>query len=96
MSNNVINFPVKKIKTHDVAYRVPLYGDEQVKIVVAAVNIYGNIHSAVTEYTIKHQDPLFIVECLKKAHKDYLFSTKGKNIVAQILTQIEEVKIRKG
>lgn len=94
---NVIPFPVRnKNSNKDVAYKIPLYGDEQVKLIVAVVNIYGNIHNAVTEHTIKHQDPVFVVDCLKKAYKDYLFSTKAKAIINQILSQIEEVRIRKG
>lgn len=94
--SNVIVFPTKtKNKLFNVAYRVPLYGDEQIKIVVASLNLCGDVHTAVTEYTLKTQDPQFIIECLRRAYVDDMFSSKAKAIVAQILAQIEEVKVRR-
>jgi|SRR6516164_4970133 hypothetical protein len=98
MAADVIPFPCKE---QQVAYRIPLYGENEVKIITAIINIFGEdveiekywyMPSAATTKNLKLYPPTFVIHCLKKALESDLFSAKGKKTISTILGNIETIE----
>ncbi len=97
MTATIIPFPHKK-KEPETAYRIPLYGDAEVKLTVAVVNMFGEQVAGVTfDYatprTLKNYSPEFVIACIKLAHASDLFSNQGRKALNKILLAVEEVKV---
>lgn len=92
-------FPKKKI-----AYRIPLYGEFEVKLTVAIINLFGSevkraqlacIPPFATTKNLKLYSPTFVIDCLRRAHDSEIFSAKGRATILKILANIEEVDLHK-
>jgi len=97
----VIPFHARQTET---ALRIPLYGDGEVKLTVACIQIFGdqvikNTYWCVppfpTEKNLKLHSPAFVVECLKLALLSGVFSQRGCMMVKKILDSIETVEVKK-
>ena len=100
MSSNVI--PLFKNKLRNVAHRIPLYGDEEVKLTIAVIGLFGDqvirkpywcIPPHVTPTNLKLYNPYFVIECLKLAINSTVFSYKAKTTIKKILENIETVEL---
>jgi|SRR6185312_7163096 len=93
MSAKIIPFP--KVKRAPVVYAIPLYGEEEVSIALAAINIFGpkvtndppTIYA--TRTTLKYLKPHIVVEILNLAYRSDIFAAKGKDILKRIISNIE-------
>ena len=101
MGSVVQLFPTKQ---RQVAYRIPLYGDFEVKLTVAIINLFGTeidkgpwacVPPFATTKNLKLYSPLFVIDCLKRAHDSKIFSTEGRAMLLKILASIEEVELHK-
>lgn len=99
MSNVIPLFPEKK---KSVAFKIPLYGDIEVRLIVAIINMFGDrvirkpywcLPPHATTKNLKLYNPNFVVECLKMAMSSDLFSTKSRVLIKKILEGIEEVEL---
>lgn len=97
MSATIIQFPARK-KAVETAYKIPLFGDSEVKLTVAAINLFGDQISGVmftpaTPNNLKTFSPEFVIACLKKALASDMFSSTSNQVLRKILRGIEEVKV---
>lgn len=102
MSSNVI--PLFPIHKQEIVYKIPLFGDKEVRMTVAIINLFGPdverkpywcIPPAATEKNLKLYNPFFVIECLKVAAKSNLFSSVGRQIIDTILKNIQSIKLIK-
>jgi hypothetical protein len=89
MSAEIYKFPRKKPLK---GFRIPLYDEGQVYLVLMVVNTFGSYPEKIIEKTLNNVDPLDIIECISKARASQIFSTKTKQLLYIILTHIETVE----
>jgi predicted nucleic acid-binding protein len=92
-------FPAKQI-----AYRIPLYGEFEVKLTVAIINLFSDgikreqlarVPPFATISNLKLYSPEFVIDCLRRAHNSEIFSIKGRTTILKILANTEEIKLHK-
>lgn len=90
---DVVPFPEKK---KNVAYKIPLYGDGEVKLALAVIHMFGEQVAGakyIQSYNLKTYTPEFVIACIKLAIESPLFSAAGRKALNKILLAVEEVKV---
>ena len=85
MTAEILKFP-KRYQKPKLGYRLPLYTDEEIDIVILVVNYFS------TE-SLRKLDVFFVKKCLDTAHKSELLSVYAKKLITKIVNSIEEVPI---
>ena len=94
MTSEILKFP-KRYQKPKLGYRLPLYTDEEIDIVIISVNNFAPEEKS-EKYTVENLcklDVFFVKKCLDTAHKSVLLSVHAKRLIDKILNSIEEVPI---
>ena len=73
MSAEIYKFPRKKPLK---GFRIPLYSEGEVYLVLLVVNTFGSYSEKITEKNLNELDPLDIIGCIGEARSSHIFSTK--------------------
>ena len=88
----ILNFP-RKAKF--VGYAIPLYTQEEIDVVLLAMNSFAFGRFKVTEYTISKYDPEFVIRALFFMVGNKLFSKEAREVSKKILSTVKEIPIYK-
>lgn len=83
----VIPFKKKEVK---LGYRVSFYTEEEINVTLACLNLCGNSVYRYNREIMKQLDPLEIQDCLIRAKRLKLLSSKIVDIINNVLYNIEE------
>lgn len=94
MNNNVIQFPNKQ-QVDDVGYRINLYTEEEIYIVLLCLNMTEPMDSTRKYVTsdLRHLDPVFVMTRMYESLDSTLLSTKAKEHIKRIVNSIEVISI---
>jgi len=89
----VIKFPPKR-KRPPIGLRINIYTEEQLEIVLLAVNHFGGWHKKIEKSDIQNLDPDFTISSLKgltNSFSTWIFSREAKDIAQKLLDSVEEI-----
>ena len=87
--NNVIKFP-DKFRKEPRHYRIPLYSEGDVGLVLFCVNAFGTSEKRIIFDDLLEMDPVDVIECLDFALESDILSSMAKNHIACIRKSVEE------
>lgn len=87
--NNVIKFP-DKFRKESRHYRIPLYSEWDVTLVLFCVNAFGTSDKRIIIDDLLQMDPVEVIECLDSAMESDIISSMAKNHIACIRKSVEE------
>lgn len=89
----LIKFPPKR-KRPPIGLRINIYTEEQIEIVLLAVNHFGGWHKKIEQKDIQNLDPTFTINSLKamlNSFSTWIFSKDAKEIAQTLLDSVEEI-----
>ena len=92
--NNVIQFPKKHVDPN-LGYRINLYTEEEIYVVLLCLNMTEEITST-KKYIVadlKTLDPVFVMRRMYDCLDNTLLSTKAKEHIRNIVNSIEVISI---
>lgn len=94
MTAEILKFP-KRYQKPKLGYRIPLYTDEEIDIVILVVNYFSTEEKSekYTAESLRKLNVFFVKKCLDTAHKSELLSVYAKKLITKIVNSIEEVPI---
>lgn len=87
--NNILKFP-DKFRKEPRHYRIPLYTDADIEIVLFCVNAFGHSPNRNMVDDLLTMDPIEVIECLDFASQSDIVSSVAKNHIRCIRESIEE------
>jgi hypothetical protein len=87
--SNILKFP-DKFRKEPRHYRIPLYTDADIEIVLFCVNAFGVTSNRNMIDDLLSMDPIEVIECLDIASQSDIISTVAKNHIRCIRESIEE------
>jgi hypothetical protein len=87
--NNIIKFP-DKFRKEPRHYRIPLYTDADIEMVLFCVNAFGVTPNRSMIDDLSSMDPIEVIECLDIASQSDIMSSVAKNHIRCIRESIEE------
>ena len=87
--SNILKFP-NKFRKEARRYRIPLYTDADIEIVLFCVNAFGVTPNRNMMDDLLAMDPIEVMECLDIASQSDIISTVAKNHIRCIRESIEE------
>lgn len=87
--SNILKFP-DKFRKKSRHYRIPLYTDADIGIVLFCVNAFGVTPNRIMIDDLLDMDPLEVIECLDSAMESDIISSMAKNHIACIRKSVEE------
>lgn len=90
--NNVVKFP-NKYTTERRHYRIPLYSQADVDLVLFCLNAFGNTDERLNSHDLGVLDPIYVMKCLDIAYQSDILSNSAKSHVKAIRDSVEEVDI---
>jgi hypothetical protein len=88
--DNVLKFPDRTPK-EDRSYRIPLYTDYDVELVLFCVNAFGETEKRVTIDNLIEMDAIEVKKCIDFAVKSGYISNTIRADLTVILNSIEEI-----
>ena len=89
MTNNILKFP-DKFRKEPRRYRIPLYTDADMEIVLFCVNAFGVTPERNMIDDLLEMDPIEVIECLDIARESDIISSVAKEHIRCIRESIEE------
>lgn len=90
MNAKVFRFPDTK-KT--IAYKIPLYSDDEIFLTVLAVNIFGAFPYKVTAANLEECDPAIVIDAITEASTiDDMFSNYAIQVYHNIIKSVERLE----
>lgn len=87
--NNILKFP-DRFRKEPRHYRIPLYSDEDINVVLFCINAFGNTEKRVIIDDLIQMDPIDVIESLDNALDSDILSNIYKQHVACIRKSVEE------
>ena len=87
--NNILKFP-DKFRKEPRHYRIPLYTDADIEMVLFCVNAFGIIPNRIMVHDLLTMDPIEVIECLDIARESDIISSVAKEHIRCIRESIEE------
>jgi len=87
--NNILKFP-DRFRKEPRSYRIPLYTDADIEIVLFCVNAFGVTPNRNMIDDLLTMDPIEVIECLDIASQSDIISNVAKNHIRCIRESIEE------
>jgi hypothetical protein len=87
--SNILKFP-DKFRKEARRYRIPLYTDADIEIVLFCVNAFGVTPNRNMIDDLLAMDPIEVIECLDIASQSDIISNVAKNHIRCIRESIEE------
>jgi hypothetical protein len=87
--SNILKFP-DKFRKEARRYRIPLYTDADIEIVLFCVNAFGVTPNRNMIDDLLSMDPIEVMECLDIASQSDIISNVAKNHIRCIRESIEE------
>ena len=87
--SNILKFP-DKFRKESRHYRIPLYTDADIDIVLFCVNAFGVTPNRNMIDDLLSMDPIEVIECLDIASQSDIISNVAKNHIRCIRESIEE------
>ena len=88
--DNIIPFP-KKYQQGKRSYRIPLYSDYDVDLVLFCINAFGETEKRVGMEDLGKLDPIDVKKCIDKAVDSSIVSIEAKAHLQYIINSIEEI-----
>jgi hypothetical protein len=82
----ILKFPTKEDKS---VVRLKLFSEDEILVVLTAVNTYCSEEFRITEHNLRFLDPEIVVLCLSDSLKSSMFSDEFKHIAQQIIDNVE-------
>ncbi len=89
MTDNILKFP-DKFRKEPRRYRIPLYTDADVELVLFCVNAFGVTPERKMMDDLLEMDPIEVIECLDIARESDIISNVAKEHIRCIRESIEE------
>lgn len=86
---NIIKFP-DKFRKEPRRYRIPLYSEWDVDLVLFCVNAFGTSDKRIIIDDLLQMDPIEVIECLDSALESDIISNMAKHHIACIRKSVEE------
>ena len=86
MSATIFNFP---IRNRNISYNVKLFNEEEADVLLICVNTFSNLDFKFNYYTLDKIDSALAINCLDTANYSTFFSKRFKNIISNILNNVE-------
>jgi|DEB0MinimDraft_4_1074332.scaffolds.fasta_scaffold00041_13 hypothetical protein len=89
----IIKFPPQR-KNPPLGLRINIYTEEQIEIVLLAVNHFGGWHKKIEQTDIQNLDPTFTINSLKQltnSFSTWIFSKEAKDVAQKLLDSVEEI-----
>ena len=87
--NNILKFP-DKFRREPRQYRIPLYSDADVDVVLFCLNAFSTTDKRVIFDDLLHIDPIEVIESLDFALESDMISSVAKNHIQCIRKSVEE------
>jgi hypothetical protein len=87
--NNILKFP-DKFRKEPRRYRIPLYTDADIEMVLFCVNAFGVTPNRNMMDDLLAMDPIEVMECLDIARESDIISSVAKEHIRCIRESIEE------
>jgi hypothetical protein len=87
--NNILKFP-DKFRKEPRHYRIPLYSDVDVEVVLFCLNAFGTTDKRVIFDDLMHIDPIEVIESLDSAVESDMISSVTKNHIQCIRKSVED------
>jgi hypothetical protein len=87
--SNILQFP-DKFRKEPRHYRIPLYTDEDINVVLFCLNAFGNSDKRIIFDDLLELDPIDVMECLDFAVESDMISTMTKEHIHCIRKSVEE------
>lgn len=87
--NNILKFP-DKFRKEPRHYRIPLYTDADIEMVLFCVNAFGITPNRIMVHDLLTMDPIEVIECLDIARESDIISSVAKEHIRCIRESIEE------
>lgn len=94
MTATVLQFPRRPNSAIRETTVISLYTDAEVRITVAALNLYTTSSSRIIEDDLAYLDADHVEYCLKRASIDDMLSIDTRREIIRILNSIEHTNIR--
>lgn len=91
--NNVLKFP-DKFHMGKRAYRIPLYSDSDIELVLFAVNAFGETDNRIIIDDLVKMDPVEVIKSIDFALESEYISKMTKEHLECIRKSVEELPIR--
>ena len=91
--SNVVPFP-KKYHRGKRLYRIPLYTDDDIDIVIFCVNAFGDTDKRIIIDDLVIMDPVDVIKCIDFALDSEYISNTTKAHIECIRKSIEEIPIK--
>ena len=89
----LIKFPPRR-KSPQLGLRINIYTEEQIEIVLLAVNHFGGWHEKIEQSDIQNLDPQFTINSLKamvNSFSTWIFTKEAKDIAQNLIDSVEEI-----
>lgn len=88
--SNVVKFPIRHSTTPR-HYRIPLYTESDVELVLFCLNGFGNTDERLNQHDLCVTDPVYVMKCLDIAYESELLCSNTKSYIKAIRDSVEEV-----
>lgn len=86
--DNILKFP-NKFSKEPRHYRIPLYSDEDINLVLFCINAFGETENRVIIDDLVKMDPIDVMKCLDNALESDILNTAFKQHIQYIRNSVE-------
>mgnify|MGYP003625570258 FL=1 len=93
----LISFPKQYNNRPVIGLRINIYNEEQIEIILLAVNHFGGWDKKIVKEDIKNLDPQFTInslKLLKNSFSTWIFSKEAIAIADDLLESVEEITVK--
>ena len=89
--SNVVKFPKSFQKTPTNGFKINLYSESEVEMVLFCVNIWGRHDTKYFRDDVRTFKPDFVIDALQRAYDSNLLSYEARDIINKIMKSIEPI-----
>ena len=89
--DNIIKFPKKFQKTPAKGFKINLYSESEVEMVLFCANIWGRHNTKFSREDIRLFKPEFVMDTLQRAYESNLLSNEARNLINKVMKSIEPI-----
>ena len=89
--SNVVKFPKSFRKTPPNGFKINLYSESEVEMVLFCVNIWGRHDTKYSRDDLRTFKPEFVMDTLQRAYDSNLLSYEARNLINKIMKSIEPI-----
>ena len=89
--SNIVKFPKSFRKTTPSGFKINLYSESEVEMVLFCVNIWGRHDTKYFRDDVRAFKPDFVIDALQRAYDSNLLSYEAREIINKIMKSIEPI-----